>query len=104
LMTDGEFNLSFFDAGNVDDVYDGRGKRATRDAANRLCREMRGDGIEIFTIGFKLDNSAAKETMAACASPDRSSVRHYFETATGEELDQAFQEIARNIERLALTR
>lgn len=104
LMTDGEFNLSYFDADSADDVYDGRGKRATREAAKRLCREMRSQGIEIFTIGFKLENAAAKETMSACASPDSGSVRHHFDTSTGDELNDAFMEIARNIERLALTR
>ena len=29
---------------------------------------------------------------------------HYFEASTGDELDAAFLEIARNIERLALTK
>jgi len=104
LMTDGEFNLSFFDADSVNEVYDARGKGATRDAARRLCQEMRDTGIEIFTIGFKLENRAAKETMADCASPDRGNVRHYFETSSGDELNAAFMEIARNIEQLALTR
>lgn len=103
LMTDGEFNLSYFDVDDADDVYNDNGKRATRDAARRLCREMREDGIEIFTIGFQLQNRAAKETMSECASPDRGNLRHYFETSTGDELDAAFMEIARNIERLALT-
>lgn len=104
LMTDGEFNLSYFDAANTNEVYDGRGKRATRDAARQLCGKMRAQGIEIFTIGFKLENAAARETMSACASPDTGSVRHFFDTSTGNELNAAFMEIARNIERLALTR
>jgi len=104
LMTDGEFNLSFFDARDAGEVYDGNGKQATRDAAAKLCRAMRDDGIEVFTIGFKLENRAAKQTMAECASPDIGNVRHYFETGTGAELEAAFLEVARNIERLALTR
>jgi hypothetical protein len=65
---------------------------------------MRKDGIEIFTIGFKLDDDKARDVMADCASPDTGSIRHYFDAATGEELKSAFTEIALNIERLALTR
>lgn len=104
LMTDGEFNLSYADASGVSKVYDDRGKAAPRDAAKKLCAEMRGKGIEIFTIGFKLRERNAKETMRDCASPDSGSVRHYFETESGAELTAAYQEIAANIERLAITR
>ena len=104
LMTDGEFNLSFFDANSVDKVYDGNGKAATRTAAKTLCTAMKAQGIEVFSIGFQLENDFAKDTMKACSSADKGSVKHYFQTSTGEELDAAFQEIARNIERLAITR
>lgn len=103
LMTDGEFNLSYFDVDSASNVYDDDGKVATRDAAKKLCEEMRKGGIEVFTIGFKLENSYAIETMKNCASPDTAKVRHYFQTSSGPELDQAFQEIARNIERLTIT-
>ena len=65
---------------------------------------MKDDGIEIFTIGFMLNEPRAKAVMRDCASPDRNSAHHYFETHSGAELEQAFLEIARNIERLALTR
>ncbi|CAN7533159.1 hypothetical protein [Aminobacter sp. LjRoot7] len=103
LMTDGEFNLSYFDIDKSDEAYNRYGKEATRTAAKTLCEEMRKKGIEIFTIGFKLDTAAAKKTMKDCASPD-GVVKRYFETSNGKELDAAFQEIIRNIERLALTK
>lgn len=103
LMTDGEFNLSYSDASRWQDAYNASGKSATRDSAKQLCAAMRKQGIEIFTIGFQLDTAAAKQTMKDCASPD-GSVKRYFETANGAELDAAFQTIARNIERLALTK
>ena len=38
-----------------------------------------------------------------CATPDTSSLKHYYEAATGTELDEAFGEIVRNIESLAIT-
>ena len=73
-------------------------------ALKTLCTAMKAQGIEVFSIGFQLENDFAKDTMKACSSADKGSVKHYFQTSTGEELDDAFQEIARNIERLAITR
>ena len=104
LMTDGEFNLSYFDATSVNGVYNDAGKEATRTAATKLCAAMRNKGIEIFTIGFKLDETNAVTTLQTCASPDTGSVKHFYQAADGVELDTAFQTIARNIETLALTK
>ncbi|WP_165349957.1 MULTISPECIES: pilus assembly protein [unclassified Mesorhizobium] len=104
LMTDGEFNLSYFDAGSVGQVYDNAGKEQTRTAATKLCAAMRDQGIEVFTIGFDLDEKNAKATLQACASPDTGSIQHFYQADTGAELDAAFQSIARNVDRLALTR
>ncbi|MCG7504240.1 pilus assembly protein [Mesorhizobium retamae] len=104
LMTDGEFNLSYFDASDVSQVYNDRGKVATRDSAKRLCLEMRKQGIEIFTIGFDLDEDNARETLQNCASPDAGGIKHFYDVATGTELDKAFQAIANNLQKLALTK
>ncbi|TGQ74870.1 MAG: hypothetical protein E5V49_12125 [Mesorhizobium sp.] len=104
LMTDGEFNLSYFDATTVNQVYNDAGKEPTRTAATKLCAAMRGKGIEIFTIGFKLDEANAVTTLQSCASADTGSVKHFYQAADGTELDAAFQTIARNIETLALTK
>jgi Flp pilus assembly protein TadG len=104
LMTDGEFNLSYFDVTDANNAYNGNGKTATRDAAKTLCKAMRNAGIEIFTVGFMLQEKNAKATLQDCASPDSASAKHYFEAATGKELDSAFREITTNIEALVLTR
>lgn len=104
LMTDGEFNLSYFDVADAPDAYNPSGKAKTRESATTLCAAMRKAGIEIFTIGFKLNDEKAKETMRSCASPDTPSIQHYFDTSTGSELDAAFQKIVENLERLALTK
>ncbi len=104
LMTDGEFNLSYFDVTDYKAAYNAAGKQATRDAAKKLCKAMRDGGIEIFSIGFQLTETNAKATMKDCASPDSGSVKHYYETSTGAQLNSAFQEIAGNIEALALTK
>ncbi|WP_054310296.1 TadE/TadG family type IV pilus assembly protein [Mesorhizobium sp. 1M-11] len=104
LMTDGEFNLSYFDINNYLNAYNNNGKLATREAAKTLCKAMRESGIEIFSVGFHLTETNAKATMKDCASPDSGKTKHYYETSTGPELEKAFEEIARNIEGLALTK
>jgi hypothetical protein len=66
---------------------------------------MKSDGIEIFTIGFALPSdqgAAAREVLTNCASPDTAMTKHFYDAADGDELRKAFQDIVRNIERLAL--
>jgi Flp pilus assembly protein TadG len=91
LMTDGEYNRYY------------AGSNSSTNARN-LCTRMKNDGIEVFTIGFALTNSTAKSTLKNCATPDTGVTQHFYDAATGDELRQAFNEIVRNIERLALTR
>ncbi len=78
-----------------------------------LCANMKRDDIEVFTIGFALDDpdmsrterDQAKSVLKNCSTPDSSAiVKHYFEASTGEELDAAFKEIIANTERLAITK
>lgn len=104
LMTDGEFNLSYFDATGVGQVYNDAGKEQTRTAATTLCSAMRDKGIEIFTIGFDLTEKNAKSTLQACASPDTATTQHFYQAANGVELDAAFQAIVRNIDNLTVTK
>lgn len=104
LMTDGEFNLGYADAANVNQVYGATAKLRSMPHAKALCEAMRNDGIEVFTIGFDLKEEDAKDVMRSCATPDTSSFKHYYEAATGEQLKAAFDTIVSNIEGLALTR
>ncbi|HTV69630.1 MAG TPA: TadE/TadG family type IV pilus assembly protein [Rhizobiaceae bacterium] len=107
LMTDGQFNTAYAGVGSN---FNGQGAKS-RGYAESLCRNMKTDGIEIFTIGFDLNNKdmspterdQAKAVLKNCASDDESAIKHYFEVSTGEELDAAFQAIIGNAERLALT-
>ncbi|MER9298870.1 pilus assembly protein [Mesorhizobium sp. M0621] len=108
LMTDGQFNTAFAGVGGS---YNSQGNLA-RDNAETLCGNMKNDGIEIFTIGFDLDDKdmsaterdQAKAVLKDCSSKDTSAVkRHFFDVSTGVELDAAFQEIIRNTEKVALT-
>jgi len=103
LMTDGEFNLNFSGAATVQEVYGTGAAERSIPHATRLCAEMRKAGIEVFTIGFKLPDSARK-LMRDCATPDSGGIKHFYDTSSGPELDQAFQQIVNNIEALALTK
>lgn len=103
LMTDGEFNTAYANVGRGEPPEGAQTVRSGNNA-KRLCDAMKADGIEIFTIGFMLNEAAAKDVMRDCASSGSRTAKHYFETSSGTELDAAFQEIAANIERLALTK
>jgi Flp pilus assembly protein TadG len=107
LMTDGQFNTAF---AGVSSNFNGQDSK-TRLSAEAICKNMKDDGIEVFTIGFDLDNKdmskeerqAAKGVLKNCSTDDSSAIKHYYEASTGEDLDNAFQEIISNTERLALT-
>jgi hypothetical protein len=102
LMTDGEFNTAFADVAEGGKIHEQDTK--ARNAAQTHCAAMKKDGIEIFTIGFMLNQSAAKAVLKNCSSPDKSAIKHYYEVSTGAALDQAFKDIAANIERLAIVK
>lgn len=107
LMTDGQFNTAY---AGISKNFNSQGG-TSRANAERICTNMKAEGIEVFTIGFDLNNKGmsqterdqAKGVLKNCASPDASAIKHYFEVSTGAELDAAFQEIISNTERLALT-
>lgn len=98
LMTDGEFNTAYAGVtGNVNQ----QDQRSSGYALN-LCSQMKAQGIEVFTVGF-MAPSAAKTMLSDCASePTASTAQHFYDATSGEELSAAFDEITRNVEKLAL--
>ncbi|TPM26017.1 TadE/TadG family type IV pilus assembly protein [Mesorhizobium sp. B2-3-5] len=110
LMTDGQFNTAF--AGGRGAPRSQNAGQMSRSNAENICDNMKRDGIEIFTIGFDLDDPSmtaterdqAKSVLQDCSTADTSTLKHYYEAATGPELDDAFSAIVQNIERLALTK
>lgn len=110
LMTDGQFNTAFAGARGSSRSQD-QGQKSRANAEN-ICDNMKRDGIEIFTIGFDLNDPAmtgierdqAKSVLKDCATDDTSSLKHYYEAANGAELSAAFGEISRNIEKLTISR
>ncbi|MBZ9675475.1 TadE/TadG family type IV pilus assembly protein [Mesorhizobium sp. ES1-1] len=110
LMTDGQFNTAF--AGGRGAPKSQNAGQMSRSNAEGICANMKRDGIEIFTIGFDLDDPSmtsterdqAKTVLQHCSTADTSSLKHYYEAATGPELDDAFSAIVQNIERLTVTK
>lgn len=70
----------------------------------KTCEAMKADGIEIYTIAFALDSgaqgNATREMFRVCAT-DRNT--HFFEAATGADLNNAFVTIAAELIRLRLS-
>jgi len=85
LMTDGEFNLFY--------AKNGSGSAVQGDSvaqAKALCDGMKDAGIEVYTVGFKLNNATAIATMKYCASGDD----HVFLAEDSVTLDAAFRDVA----------
>jgi Flp pilus assembly protein TadG len=101
LMTDGEYNTL------QGEQYSDGSKQATTalNHAKSLCAAMKKStassdpNIEVYTVGFKLDSSAAKAMLKNCATSDD----HYYQTSSGDGLKAAFRDIALKISRLRLT-
>lgn len=114
LMTDGEYNTQYCSSGNYRGVRDKtsngyssqrgnctapNGKSA--DQAVALCAGMKQKGITVYTIGFDLGgNQTAINTLSACATDPTK----FYNAASGEQLRQAFRDIAVKISNLYLSR
>ncbi len=88
LMTDGGFNTFR--------GWKGQDQQTVSDHAVSLCAAMKAKGIEVFTIGFALnellagEQTIARKTLSDCGSD----VSHFYETLTVDDLKTAFKEIA----------
>jgi len=67
----------------------------------KVCEAAKDDGIQLYTIAFRLNNNDAKQLFQACATDPNT---HYFDASDGEELDEAFKTIAAELVNLRLTR
>jgi hypothetical protein len=93
LMTDGEYNT-------VGGIHSSANNAKSSQAAVDTCTEMKAKGIVVYTVGFKLNQPAAKKTMQDCAS----SPTNAYLASDGDALKQAFKDIAENITQLRLSK
>ncbi len=91
LMTDGEYN-----------TYGGKSANSTTVSgkAKTLCTNMKAKGILVYTVGFQLDTNLSKETMLNCATD----ASYAYNAGDGEELRQAFRDIALKIATLRINK
>ena len=104
LMTDGEYNYTYDNQG-IPTSSKGSGGNANGNSsagqAIAICNQMKNDGIDVYTVGFALDdNQTAINTLKNCAS-DTSKA---FLADDGEQLKAAFRAIALKISTLYLSK
>ncbi|WIY53403.1 ubiquitin-activating E1 FCCH domain-containing protein [Devosia sp. YIM 151766] len=112
IMTDGEFNTVHCRgvvARNSTSGSGGTGDQINCAAPNgdpypqarAYCDAMKGSGVEVYTVGFNITSgSNAAIMLNYCAS----SAANSYLASNGGQMREAFQQIARNISALRLTR
>ena len=92
LMTDGEYNT-------VNGKYSGANKSKSSRFASDTCDAMKRKDVIVYTVGFKLRQYDAINTMSDCAS----GTANFYRAEDGNELRAAFQAIAEDISKLRLS-
>lgn len=87
LMTDGIFNQAY-ESGNG----------SSENQARSVCGAMKAKGVAVYSVAFQAPSSA-QNLLQDCSSGSS----FYYTAANGEELRQAFTEIAKNLNNLRLT-
>lgn len=105
LMTDGEFNTAYegITTGNPFGVN----KTLSNRRATDLCADMKqmksgNPGIIIYSIAFQAPASA-EATLRTCANTDTADTTYYYSADNGQQLREAFREIAASIGNLRIT-
>lgn len=113
LMTDGEYNSPYCNGVISKDATSGSGSTADHincnatngnayTQAEEMCDAMKADGkdIEIYTIGFRVDDyPRGEELMEYCATD----AAHFYTADDGEELRDVFDAIANNVSSVYLS-
>jgi hypothetical protein len=104
LMTDGEYNINYCkgveakDSNQSPDINCNSENGKSLAQATSLCTGMKNAKIEVFTVGFQVDTSAAKTFLQDCATD----ANHYYDATTDVELLAAFKDIALRLVNLRL--
>ncbi len=106
LMTDGEYNTQY-DANGVGVDYNAypscpnAANGCSTTQARALCTAMKAKGITIYTIGFQLGgNQTAIDTLNQCATEPGK----FYTADNGDQLKQAFRDIALKLTSLYLSK
>jgi hypothetical protein len=111
LMTDGAFNTSY--CNGVISQTSGSGSGSTGNHINcnsangdsptqalAVCNAMKAQGVVVYTVGFDLQGDQnAISLLTNCAT----NAQHFYDAATGADLQAAFQDIANQITQLRIS-
>ncbi len=104
LMTDGQNTLEKVPGTPVLKYNgDSHGNYDTAVADARMlevCENVKDDGVEVYTIGFKLQEPDMKAKLEQCSS----SPENYFDASSDAQLSAAFQSIANKVSAIYLSR
>ena len=97
-MTDGGYN-----------TYRGWKEQNQQEVSNyaiEVCTNMKAKGIEVYTVGFALNElSAAEQTIArATLQACGTDIKHFYDTLTVPQLQQAFRDIGSSMTKLYLSK
>ncbi len=97
LMTDGANTLSL-----TQPTHQGSDYAKADELTTEICDGIKRDGIEVFTVAYKLSSSLAKtkDIIRQCASSDAL----FFDASNAAELEQAFEDIGRSLYEVRLSR
>ena len=111
IMTDGEYNSPYCKGAIASDATTGSGATADHinckssngdsyDQGKALCDAMKKKNIEIYTIGFEVDDYPNGKAMMQYCATDSS---HFFLAESSDGLQTAFQAIAKNVNGLYIS-
>jgi von Willebrand factor type A domain len=95
LMTDGENTLS-----PIFQYHYGTDKNLANSKMITLCNNIKQAGITVYTVGFKVDSSTAKDLLESCASDPSKA----FDAADDAALQASFYTIAKQLATLRLSK
>ena len=105
LMTDGKntvspgTNWTFHDGGNHH-THRRRNTRVANDKTIEICQNIKDESITVYTIAFEVSDAEIRTILSNCAGNGG----RYFDATDGESLQDAFAEIADDLQSLRLSR
>lgn len=100
LMTDGEYNRQY-DSNGVSASANSAANGSSTTQARALCTAMKAQAITVYTVGFDLGgNQTAIDTLSQCATDSGK----FYNADDGEQLKQAFRDIAIKLSSLYLSK
>ncbi len=107
LMTDGEYNYTYDPdkagttaTAGTNNSASSLNQKSSAFQAVQICTDMKAKNIEVYTIGYQLgSNQTSISTLSSCAT----SPAHFYNAEDGNQIKQAFRDIALKISSLYLS-